>query len=235
LIRAVFFDWFNTLALYHPPREVLQSQALREFGINIPPEKILPALMIADRSFFEESAISPISKRSAKEQADVYIRYEKILLTEAGIETSYSPDTLLKIMKRAQELYKDIRFILFDDVLPNVKKLKGQNLTLGLLTNLQSDMKPVCRELGLEPYLDFIVTSSEAGADKPQPQIFLIALERAKVKSSEAIHVGDQYKLDAVGAMGVGIKPVLIDRYDLYPEINDCPRIHSLSELAEYL
>jgi len=47
--------------------------------------------------------------------------------------------------------------------------------------------------------------------------------------------VGDQYKLDAVGAMGVGIRPILIDRYNSYPEVTDCPRIHRLTELTEYL
>jgi putative hydrolase of the HAD superfamily len=235
LIRAVFFDWFNTLALYHPPREELQSQALQEFGIDIPPDKVRPALLIADRVFFEENAISPISKRSSEKQADAYIRYEKTLLNEAGDITSYSPDTLLRIMKKVQELYKDIRFILYDDVLPTMKMLKRQNLTIGLLTNIQYDMKPVCHELGLDPFINFIVTSGEVGADKPQPQIFLVALERARIKASEVIHVGDQYKIDAVGAMGVGIKPILIDRYDLYPEVKDCPRIHSLSELTIYI
>ncbi len=80
-----------------------------------------------------------------------------------------------------------------------------------------------------------MVTSEEAGADKPKPEIFLKALEKAGVDASEAVHVGDQYDLDVVGARGVGISPILIDRYDLYPEVDDCPRIRSLTELAQYL
>lgn len=235
MIKAVFLDWFNTLALYKPPREELQSKALQEFGIYISPEKIRPALLMADKYFFEENATSPIRQRSPEEQAEIYACYQQTVLTEAGVNVSNSPDILPKIMKKAQELYKDIRFVLFDDVLPTMETLRGQNLTLGLLTNLDSDMKPICAELGLEPYIDFIVTSGEAGADKPQPQIFLKALERAGVEASEAVHVGDQYQLDIVGAMGVGIKPILIDRYGLYSEVGDCPRIHSLSEVIEYL
>ncbi len=96
-------------------------------------------------------------------------------------------------------------------------------------------MAPICRQLGLEPYLDFVVTSKEAGADKPKPPIFLAALDKAGVNASEAVHVGDQYKLDVIGARGVGISPILIDRYDIYPNISDCPRIHSLTELAQHL
>lgn len=235
MIKAVFFDWFNTLARYNPPREELQSQALREVGIDISPQKIMPGLLIADRDYFEENAVFPIRKRSPEEQAKIYSRYQQTILTEAGVNVSNDPDILAKIMKKTQQLYKGITFVLFDDVLSILKMLKGQNLTLGLLTNLDTDMKPICHELGLEPYIDFIVTSGEVGADKPKPAIFLAALQKAKVKASEAIHVGDQYKLDAVGAMGVGIRPILIDRYNSYPEVTDCPRIHRLTELTEYL
>ncbi|MFC1949335.1 HAD family hydrolase [Chloroflexota bacterium] len=235
MIKAIFFDWFNTLALYSPPREELQSRALREFGINASPEQILPALLTADQYIFEESATFPLRKRSPQEQAEIYTRYQQILFTEAGIDIPDDPAFFPSFMRKAQELYKDIRFILFDDVLPTIKTLKEQGLTLGLLTNLDSDMKPVCDGLGLTPYIDFIVTSGEAGADKPQPEIFMVALERAGVEAAEAVHVGDQYKLDVVGAMGVGIKPILIDRNNLSPEITDCPRIQSLPELPDYL
>ena len=235
MIRAVFFDWFNTLARYEPPREELESQALQEFGIHVSPQKIMPSLLAADRDFFEENAVFPVRERSPEEQAEIYARYQKTILTEAGVNISSEPDMLMKIMKRVQELSRGMSFALFDDVLSTLKTLKEQNLTLGLLTNLDSDMKPICRELGLESYVDFIVTSGEVGTDKPKPPIFLAALQRAGVNASEAVHVGDQYKLDVIGARGVGIAPVLIDRYDLYPEVSDCPRIHSLTELAEYL
>jgi len=233
LIRAVFFDWFNTLANYEPPREKLESQALQGLGINAPPSVLKRGLLIADRDYFEENTISPIRQRSPEEQAKVYTRYQKTVLTEAGIDVA--EEMLLKIMNRLQELYRGMTFVLFDDVLSTMKTLKEQNLTLGLLTNLQRDIDPICEKLGVRAYLDFTVTSAEAGADKPKPPIFLLALERAGVNASETIHVGDQYKLDVVGARGVGISPILIDRDNVYPEINDCPRICNLTELPEQL
>ena len=235
MIKAVFFDWFNTLARYDPPREQLQSQVLQEFGIHVPPQKIIPGLLLADRGYFEENAVSPVRQRSPEEQAKVYTRYQSTILTEAGVNLPREQEVLLKIMQRVQQLSRGMSFTLFDDVLPTVKTLKEQNLTLGLLSNIDRDMKPICRELGLEPYINFIVTSGDVGVDKPKPPIFLAALERAGVNASEAVHVGDQYKLDIVGARGVGITPILIDRYDLYSEVSDCPRIHSLTELTDYL
>ena len=233
MIKALFFDWFNTLARFEPPREELHSQVFQEFGIEVSPEELLPSLLIADKNWFEENIKSKVEERSLQEQAELAMRYEETILVEAGVKAP--KETLLKVIKRVQQLYEGITFVLFDDVLPALKALKEQNFILGSLTNVAQDMNPICRKLGLEPYLNFVVTSQEAGADKPQPAIFLAALERAEVDASEAVHVGDQYKMDVVGARGVGITPILIDRYDLYPEVSDCPRIRNLSELAQYL
>jgi len=233
VIKAIFFDWFNTLARYEPPREELHSQALRKFGIEVSPEKILPGVLTADMYFFGENANSPVEKRDRKERAEVYTRYQKIILSEAGVKADQ--ELLAKVMNKVEQLFKGITFTLFDDVLSTLETLKEQRFTLGLLTNLAQDMSPLCHKLGLESYLDFVVTSQQVGADKPEPPIFLAALDRAKVEASQAVHVGDQYKLDVVGARGVGINPILIDRYDLYPEVSDCSRIRDLTELAQYL
>lgn len=233
MIKAIFFDWFNTLARYEPPREELHSQALREFGIEVSPEKILPGVLTADMYFFDENANSPVEKRDRKERAEVYTHYQKIILSEAGVKADQ--ELLAKVANKVEQLFKGITFTLFDDVLSTLETLKEQKFTLGLLTNLAQDMSPLCHKLGLESYLDFVVTSQQVGADKPEPPIFLAALDRAKVEASQAVHVGDQYKLDVVGARGVGINPILIDRYDLYPEVSDCSRIRDLTELAQYL
>ena len=233
MIKAIFFDWFYTLARFEPPRHQLYSQAFREFGVELSPEKVMRGILIADQYFFEENAKSPVAERSPEEQARVYVCYPNAILTEAGAK---APRELpLKIIKRVREQFKGVNFALFDDVLSTLKTLKQQNFILGLLTNLDSDMVAICRELSLEPYLNFVVTSKEAGADKPKPPIFLAALDKAGVNASEAVHVGDQYKLDVIGARGVGINPILVDRYDIYPKVSDCPRIHSLTELAQYL
>jgi putative hydrolase of the HAD superfamily len=233
VIRAVFFDWFNTLARYEPPREQLHSQLLHEFGIEISPADLMPGLLAADKYFFDEIAHSSVDKRSSEEQAELYIRYANIMLSKVGIKAD--KELILQIIKKWPQMFKQAHFVLFDDVLATMQTLKQRNLVLGLLTNLTKGVDSICQELGLEPYLDFIVNPDEVGADKPKPAIFLAALERAGVNASEAVHIGDQYKIDVVGARGVGISPILIDRYDLYPEVTDCPRIRSLTELVDCL
>jgi len=80
-----------------------------------------------------------------------------------------------------------------------------------------------------------VITPYDAGVDKPDPKIFKAALGKAGVTSKEAIYIGDQYKVDILGALSAGIQPMLIDRYGLYPDFKECPRITSLSEIPQYL
>ena len=233
MIKAIFFDWFNTLAHYHPPREELESQALKELGFDVSPKSISYGLYLADKHMYEENARLPIRQRSQEEQHRLYTGFHRIILKETGIDAT--DDQVLNLMLRMLQLNNSLKFILFDDVSAALKVLKARGLKLGLLTNLQSEVNSMCRELGIADYLDFTVTSVEVGADKPQPPIFLKALQLAHVNAAEAVHVGDQYQNDVIGARRVGISPILLDRADYYVEITDCPRIRSLSEVNKYV
>ena len=83
--------------------------------------------------------------------------------------------------------------------------------------------------------LDFILSSCLVGAEKPDPRIFQVALEKAGTRPEETMHVGDQYYADVTGARGVGIVPVLIDRLDTFPDQNDCIRVRGLDEVVRYV
>ena len=94
----------------------------------------------------------------------------------------------------------------------------------------------MAQSLGLGSHIGIAITSREVGAEKPEPPIFLAALERAAVLPAEAMHVGDQYSSDVEGALAVGINPVLLDRYGNNGlEAVDCPVIRGLNEVASLL
>lgn len=202
-------------------------------GFTISPQSISQGLYLADKDFYEENARIPIRQRNPEEQTRAYSHYQEIVLREAGVTAT--KDLVRALMTRMRQLNAGMKFVLYDDVLATLKTLKEKNLTIGLLTNLQREIDSMCRELGIASYIDFTVTSGEVGADKPQAPIFLKALELAKVKPAEAIHIGDQYQNDCIGARGVGINPVLLDRASLQTAISDCPRIASLTEIVRYI
>jgi len=231
MIKVVFFDFYNTLASHYPRREQVWVDACRELGIEVEPKALFNSLPAADMYWRDEAARSPIDDRSPEEKIDFYAEYATRILRGAGVEPNR--DTSLQILAKLRE--HDWRFKAYDDTLPTLKELTNRGLTLGLISNVVQDMESTYEELGLRPYLAFKVTSSEVGCDKPDPEIFLAALKKAQVKPEEAIYVGDQYDLDVVGARGVGMKAVLIDRNDFFTDISDCPRIRSLTEIVEHI
>jgi putative hydrolase of the HAD superfamily len=234
VIKSAIFDWFNTLAHYDPPREKVHAGALSEFGINIDPVKLINPLFAADRYFFDENIKKPIRNRSEEEQDLLYTRYEEIIMQEAGLK--FEAGLPRKVFHKGKELFGDkLDFILFEDVIPALKSLHERKLIVGLLTNFAKDMNPLITKVGLAPYIDFVTTPYSAGADKPDPKIFYAALKQAAVTAEEAIYIGDQYKVDIVGARSAGIKPLLIDRYELYPDFNECPRITTAYQVADYI
>ena len=231
MIKAVFFDLYHTLVRYDPPREELQARALKEFGIEVSPEVFQRTLAIADEFIYQELARSSLTKRPKEEQMAVWVQYERILLKEAGIKAD--DKLILGLLGNMRKL--DYNLVLYDDVMPTLTDLKNRNLILGLISNVDSDITPLLDKLGVKPLLQVVVTSQDAGTNKPQPEIFRKALRQAGMQASEAIYVGDQYQVDVVGAGKAGMKGVLLDRAGYFEETTDCPRIRSLTQLVEHL
>jgi len=222
------------LVHFEPPREELHRQACAEYGIRLSPRALRRALPIADEYYHRESLRFPIRQRTPEEQRTFYTGYELLVLREAGVD-GVSPDTAFAIVSLVRRNMARVKLTLYEDVLPTLKRLRSLGLTTGLISNIDRDIGSYIRELGLESYLDPIVTSIAVGAGKPAPEIFLAALEQAGAAPEEAVHVGDHYRADVLGAKGVGMTALLIDREDNFPEISDCPRLRSLEEVFNYL
>lgn len=62
-------------------------------------------------------------------------------------------------------------------------------------------------KLGLDRYIDFMVTSEEIGFEKPAPIMFKSALYKMKINADEAAYFGDSLERDIQGAANVGIEP----------------------------
>ena len=231
MIKAVFFDLYHTLVRYEPPREELQAEALKDFGIDVSPESFRRPLVTADEFIYQEIARYPLSKRSQEEKMALYARYQRVVLKEAGIETGEK--LILALLGKMQQF--KMKLVLFDDVVPALADLKGKGLLLGLISNIDRDITSLLNELGLSSLLQVVVTSQDVGFNKPHPEIFQEALRRAGVQASEAIYVGDQHQIDVGGATKAGMKGVLLDRGDYFEEVTDCPRIRSLTEVVEHL
>lgn len=231
MIKAISFDLYNTLVQFWPPLDEVQQAACRELGLNVCKASIRRGYSVADIFFNEENGRDSLSLRSAEERLDFFARYEQLILENAGLPVTL--DLARQVWAMAMTIPKD--FVAFDDTIPALEALRAQGYRLGVLSNLRRDMDELCEKLGLTPFLDFCISPTEPGGEKPDPAMFLEALNRVSVSAEEAVHVGDQYASDVLGARAVGMHGVLIDRGGWRDDVTDCPKISSLSELGSLL
>ena len=228
-VRAVTFDLFDTLARFWPPREQIQAEALRAFAIEVTPQGIDRGYALADAYMARENASgAPVRMRSPEATAAFFAEYERLVLHGAGVEVSR--EMAWRVWQQVRTIRYDLA--LFDDVLPSLRRLKDLGLALGLISNINRTGPDLLNSLGLEGVLDSAVTSREVGAEKPHAPIFLAALQRLGATSAETVHVGDQYASDIVGALGAGMRPVLIDRYGTAEPVVGVPSVSSLTEVV---
>jgi putative hydrolase of the HAD superfamily len=88
--------------------------------------------------------------------------------------------------------------------------------------------------MGIDRYLDAVVTSVEIGWRKPHPAIYAAALTRLRIPPAGAVFAGDTYEADYAGPVAAGMTAFLIDpgrRHD----IPDARRLESLADLPRCL
>ncbi len=96
-------------------------------------------------------------------------------------------------------------------VLRTFRALHARGIKIVIVTNLTARVQiQKLRRLGISRYVDSLVTSEEVGMDKPNPEMFLLALNKAKARPEEALMVGDSPKQDIEGANQVGLTTVLL-------------------------
>jgi putative hydrolase of the HAD superfamily len=80
--------------------------------------------------------------------------------------------------------------------------------TESILTNVDLD------DIGLRPYFDAIVLSSDLGLAKPNPRIVIAALRELGCGTNEAVFVGDTWGTDIIGARAAGLKAIFLEERD---------------------
>ena len=100
---------------------------------------------------------------------------------------------------------------LYPDSLDTIRALRAAGIRTGLESNCSPATGAVIERLGLRSELDAVVVSFEVGALKPDPTIFLAALERLDAAASDTWFLDDQAGY-CDGARRLGIRTVQIVR-----------------------
>lgn len=99
----------------------------------------------------------------------------------------------------------------YDDVEAQLNRWHESGLRLAVVSNFDRRLHGLLEGLGLSPLLDAVVVSSSAGAAKPDPRPFALALEALELGPEQVWHVGDSPE-DLEGARAAGLPCLLLER-----------------------
>ncbi len=207
-IKAVLFDLYGTLAGFEPSRFLSQSQVVKKYNLFLTQQGVSKGYFLADKFMAEQNAVKPVRSMNQIEKENFFARYEQLVLSGDALDVNL--DLCKKIFKELQQV--SYSMVLYPDVIDSLIKLKSLNFKLGLISNMDKLGSELLNEFKLSEYMDICVTSKEANVEKPDPQIFNLALSKLNIKPEEAIYVGDQILSDVEGASNSGMTPVLMDR-----------------------
>jgi len=194
--QGILLDLDNTLYPYAPCHKRGQEAAW---------ELLRRHIAISFEDFLEHYAAARRSVNNRlKGSASSHNRLLYFQIILENILTVTNADLLLKLYNAYWDSFIDaIR--LFDGALDFLKESRRQGIRIALVTDLTADIQfRKLARLGLEPWMDAVVTSEEAGADKPAPAIFLMALDKIGVSPDEAWVIGDSLEKDVRGGNDLG-------------------------------
>ena len=123
----------------------------------------------------------------------------------------------------------------FDEIYNFLEKYKNR---ICLVTDLTANIQyRKIQKLGLEKYCDKLVTSEEAGREKPHPYMFMLALHKLNVRENEVCMIGDSFKKDILGATSLGIESIWFNHEDKFEnyESNIIKQVKSFKEILELI
>ena len=102
-------------------------------------------------------------------------------------------------------------WLVYDDVAEHLQRWRDRGLRLAVVSNFDQRLLPLLESLGLAPWFEAVVVSSQVGAAKPDPRPFQRALELLQLPPEAAWHIGDSAE-DEAGARAAGLRCLLIRR-----------------------
>ena len=239
-IKAVIFDIDNTLYNYDAAH-ASAFQAVSDY--------VCRNFVLSEAAFLEgyQSSQDEQLIRAGATCAAIHNRLLRcqIFLERLGRPIAYAP----KMAGLYWSVFLDAMRP-FPDLYPCFTELKRVGYRVGIGTNMTADYQYAkLRRLELLDYIDFLVTSEEVNAEKPDAKLFLRCAEKAGCPPGECVFVGDSLRHDVEGAKNAGMWAVWIPihpdaaRSGIYgeapsetrTETADIPLLRSLAELPALL
>ena len=232
MTTVVFFDVAGTLIRVRDGVGVQYARVAARFGVVADPktlEREFPrAFRAAPRMAFPGATPAAVPAL----EREVWRKIVRDVFAGAGRLGAFSPGAFDAYFDAVYRHFEDpATWDIFPDVVPALSALDEMGASLGIVSNFDSRVLRILEGLDLSRWFRSVTLSSQVGATKPAPAIFMRALAQQGVDPSRAYHVGDSPGEDGDGAVAAGLHAVLIDRSGRHADRPGLVRVESLSAL----
>ena len=157
------------------------------------------------------------------------------LLSAVGDDRAWLDDDAIDIVFEEYRTRYEASWTAFPDVLPCVQAVSATHRVAVLSNGDLSEKLAKVHAIGLDPYVEITMASSDLGFAKPDPRAFHSSLMRLGVVGPDVVYVGDQLDLDARAANAAGLSGLWLDRTGHGSDEPDVRMIRTLDELPPWL
>ncbi len=197
LPRAVVFDTDNTLYPYEPAHRAALQAA----------EDKACTLLGVEATRFRE-AFAEARQAVKRQLGETASSHSRLLYYQRAIELLGMKSQLVMTLDLEQTYWRTFlaASALFPEVEDFLLDLRSAGIATAIITDLTSQIQ--FRKIiyfGLDNCFDFVVTSEEAGVDKPAFAPFRLALEKLQMAPAETWMIGDDADADIAGGRAIGM------------------------------
>ncbi len=206
--RAVFFDAGHTLLHPDPPVGEVYAREARALGASVTAGE-LEAPFVEEFHAFVRQYAPVLDVSDAQERVMWRTITRRVYDRVPSLASIHHEAWFLRLF----EVFGHASvWRLYPDVEEALAALRARGMKLGIISNWDTRLRTIVRELGLERLVDRVWISAEEGLRKPDPRIFERALGAMGVAAGEAVHIGDLVEDDIEGARRAGMRGFLVDR-----------------------
>ncbi|KAG6842173.1 hypothetical protein C0991_001666 [Blastosporella zonata] len=214
-IRLVTFDALYTVIVPRHPIHVQYSQVFEPYIGVLDPASLKESFRIAFRSMEREH---PVYDKGSLAWWSQVIRRTAL---GAGADEKALDASLHQIVPRLLDRFSSREgYRAFDDAISVAQSLRELNIQTAVVSNADSRIRSVLRDLNFPSSLNPIILSEEEGVEKPSPEIYRRALSAVNselnqdnpITPDQCLHVGDELEADYDGARAAGMKAILLRR-----------------------
>ncbi len=233
-VDVVFFDAGSTLIYPDPPVGEVYADALRRRGVPAGNEAVQNRFQAVWREARAERPVGSIEYGMTAGKARAWWRG----IVRDSLEPFGTVDDFDAMFEELWEHFaRADAWSIYEDVQPTLDRLEGMGKRLGLISNWDVRIEKMLSDLGLARRLEFRIVSYQVGVEKPDPTIFRSALNLCGRPPERALHIGDSYREDYLGALSAGMRAVWLcrdgDAADQHPGATAVAGLRELPELLD--